>query len=249
MIESTGNLPHRSRSNPWRADCSETGTVGSGAGRAEKGQHTTLVPRRAAEPTRTVREQFLVELTGEPDQTGRHLVGDLLELNRLFTAWVETVYHRQIHSETGQAPLVRWAAGGPLPLPTPATLAEAFLWEERRTVTKTATVSLHGNVYQVDELLVGRRVELVFDPFDLPTIAVRVAGVPAGTAVPHHIGRHAHPKARPETPATPPPATGIDYARLLDATHQAELAGKVNYAALANPSADTQPAEHGIDEP
>jgi putative transposase len=198
---------------------------------------------------RTVREQFLVELTGEPDQTGRHHVGDLLELNRLFTAWVETVYHRQIHSETGQAPLARWAAGGPLPLPTPAALAEAFLWEERRTVTKTATVSLHGNIYQVDELLVGRRVELVFDPFDLTTIAVRVAGVPAGTAIPHHIGRHAHPKARPESPSTPPPATGIDYARLLDATHQAELAGKVNYAALANPSADTQPAEHGIDEP
>jgi hypothetical protein len=28
--------------------------------------------------------------------------------------------------------------------------AEAFLWEQRRTVTKTATVSLHGNIYQVD---------------------------------------------------------------------------------------------------
>ena len=181
---------------------------------------------------RTVREQFLVELTGEPDQTGRHLVGDLLELNRLFTAWVETVYHRQIHSETGQAPLARWQAGGPFPLPTPAALAEAFLWEERRTVTKTATVSLHGNLYQVDQLLAGRRVELVFDPFDLTRIEVRVAGVPAGTAIPHHIGRHAHPKARPETPPAPPPATGIDYARLLDATHQAELAQKVNYAAL-----------------
>src|SRR5262249_41640097 len=61
---------------------------------------------------RTVREQFLVELTGEPnDQTGRHHVTDLLELNRLFTAWVETVYHRQIHSETGQA---RWRAGPPV---------------------------------------------------------------------------------------------------------------------------------------
>jgi putative transposase len=199
---------------------------------------------------RTVREQFLVELTGEPgDQTGRHHVGDLLELNRLFTAWVETVYHRQIHAETGQAPLARWAAGGPFPLPTPAALAEAFLWEERRTVTKTATVSLHGNIYQVDQLLVGRRVELVFDPFDLTTIAVRVAGVPAGTAVPHQIARHAHPKARPETPVAPPPATGIDYARLLDATHQAELAQKVNYAALADPSADTPPAQHGIDQP
>jgi putative transposase len=189
---------------------------------------------------RTVREQFLVELTGEPDETGRHHVQDLLELNRLFTAWVETVYHRQIHSETGQAPLARWTAGGPFPLPTPAALAEAFLWEERRTVTKTATVSLHGNIYQVDALLTGHRVELVFDPFDLTAIEVRLAGVPAGTAVPHQIGRHAHPKARPETPLTPPPATGIDYARLLDAAHQAELAQKVNYAALAPLDPDGQ---------
>lgn len=192
---------------------------------------------------RTVREQFLVELTGDLDQTGRHLVADLLELNRLFTAWVETVYHRQIHSETGQTPLARWAADGPFPLPTPAALAEAFLWEERRTVTKTATVSLHGNLYQVDPLLVRRRVELVFDPFDLTRIEVRVAGVPAGTAIPHRIDRHAHPKARPETPPTPPPATGIDYARLLDAAHHAELAQGVNYAALASPSAAVPTAD------
>ena len=40
---------------------------------------------------RTVREQFLVEITGEPDVVGRHHVTDLAELNRLFAAWVETV--------------------------------------------------------------------------------------------------------------------------------------------------------------
>src|SRR6202011_3784401 len=51
---------------------------------------------------RTVREQFLVEITGEPDVVGRHHVTDLAELNRLFAAWVETVYHRAVHSETGQ---------------------------------------------------------------------------------------------------------------------------------------------------
>jgi putative transposase len=196
---------------------------------------------------RTVREQFLVEITGEPSGSdadgdmggGRHVVGDLLELNRLFTAWVETVYHRRVHSETGQPPLARWSSGGPFPLPSPAALAEAFRWEERRTVTKTATVSLHGNTYQVDPLLAGRRVELVFDPFDLTAIAVRLSGVPAGTAVPHRIGRHAHPKARPETPPPPPPPTGINYARLVDAAHQAELAGGVNYAALAHPATAT----------
>jgi putative transposase len=188
---------------------------------------------------RTVREQFLVEITGETTSTdgrdqggGRHRVADLAKLNRLFTAWVETVYHRRVHSETGHPPLARWHAGGPFPLPTPAALAEAFLWEAQRTVTKTALVSLQGNTYQVDPLLVGRRVELVFDPFDLTTVAVRVRGVPAGTAIPHRVGRHSHVKARPETPPDPPAPTGIDYARLIDAAHHAELAEGVNYAAL-----------------
>ena len=182
---------------------------------------------------RTVRDQFLVEITGETDPSSRHRVTDLLELNRLFAAWVETAYHRAVHSETGQPPLARWRTGGPFPLPTPVALTEAFLWEERRTVTKTATVSLHSNTYQVDPMLVGRKVELVFDPFDLTTVEVRHDGVPRGAAVPHHVGRPAHPKARPETPPAPPTSTGINYARLLEATHQAELARRVNYAALA----------------
>src|ERR671928_48266 len=50
---------------------------------------------------RSVREQFLVELT----DTRTAEIADLAELNRLFTAWVETVYHTTIHSETGTAPL------------------------------------------------------------------------------------------------------------------------------------------------
>ena len=196
---------------------------------------------------RTVREQFLIEITGEtPAQDvtgdggdagqGRHLVADLDELNRLFTAWVETVYHRRDHTETGHPPLARWHAGGPFPLPAPTALAEAFLWEAHRTVSKTSLVSLQGNTYQVDPLLVGHRVELVFDPFDLTTVAVRLAGVPAGTAIPHRIGRHAHVKARPETPPDPPAPTGIDYARLVGDAHHAELATGVNYAALAAPT-------------
>jgi putative transposase len=74
---------------------------------------------------RTVREQFLVEMT---EQVAASISG-LPELNRLLAAWVETVYHTAIHSETGMAPLARWRAGipDPLPLPTPAQLREAFL--------------------------------------------------------------------------------------------------------------------------
>jgi len=179
----------------------------------------------------TVRGQFLVEITGT-GEPGRHHVADLGELNRLFTAWVETVYHRAVHSETGQAPIDRWQAGGPFPLPSPAQLREAFLWSEHRLVQKTATVSLHANTYQVEADLVGRKVELVFDPFDLTTIEV-----------PHRIGRHAHPKARPESPPAPAPASGIAYLPLIDAAHQAELAERVNYQAITGQASDPSPED------
>ena len=175
---------------------------------------------------RGVRGQFLVELE-------RRELADLAELNRLFQAWLESVYHRRVHSETKQRPLERFLAGGPPPLPEPALLREAFRWSETRVVSKTTTVSLHGNRYEVDAALVGRRCELVFDPFDLERIEVRYQGRPLGLAVPVRIGRHTHPQARPE--AKPPPAsTGIDYLGLLAARRDAELQGRpIDYAALA----------------
>jgi putative transposase len=188
----------------------------------------------------TVRDQFLVEITGETAEAGRRQVTSTAELNRLFTAWAETIYHARVHSETGQAPLQRWAegwAGAAPPLPEPAQLHEAFLWSERRTVRKTATVSLHGNIYQVDPSLAGRKVELIFDPFDLASIEVRWQGRPAGQAIPHLIGRHAHPKARPEHPAPPAPATGIDYMGMIDTAHDTRLAGgAISFAGLADPA-------------
>jgi putative transposase len=148
---------------------------------------------------------------------------------------VETVYHITPHSETGKPPLRRWQQGlpAPLPLPSPAQLREAFLWSAHRIVTKTATVSLHGNTYQVDQLLAGRKVELVFDPFDLTAIEVRHRGQPHGAAIPFTIGRHAHPKAKPEQPGSDPaPPTGISYLGLISAAHDAQLGERINYAAL-----------------
>ena len=192
---------------------------------------------------RTVRGQFLAELT--EDRAAQ--IPDLAELNRLFTAWTETVYHLRAHSETGQAPLARWEASSPFPVPSPAALAEAFRWSEWRTVSRTATVSMHGNRYQVDPALSGRRVELVFDPFDLTVLQVRSGGKDAGTATPHHITRHSHPKARPEPlPGDDAPrATGIDYLSLLGDQHDRQVAGRVNYAALGPASPDGEAAEDG----
>ena len=178
---------------------------------------------------RTVREQFLVELTVPG---ALEAVGDLGRLNELFAGWVETVYHARVHSETGQRPLERFLATGPPTLPTPRMLREAFLWSHQRMVTKTATISLHGNRYEVDAALVGRQVEVVFDPFDLSTLEVRYQGRSMGIAVPHRIGRHVHPDARPDLPTPPTTATGIDYLALVAAQHRAELAARINYTDL-----------------
>ena len=51
----------------------------------------------------------------------------LAQLNTLFTAWAETVYHARAHTETGQPPMDRWLAGAPFPTPSPARLREALL--------------------------------------------------------------------------------------------------------------------------
>jgi putative transposase len=185
---------------------------------------------------RTVRSQFLTELEA------RGGAGDLSELNRLFEAFIEVVYHRQVHSETKAAPLERFLAAGPPRLPTPAELHEAFLWSAVRVVTKTAQVSLHGNSFEVDAALVGRKAELVFDPFDLTDIEVRYEGRPMGKAVPVRISRHVHPKARPEA-APPPLPTGIDYLGLIAERRRSELLGRrIDYAGLA------ATAEHAKDE-
>jgi len=175
---------------------------------------------------RTVRSQFLVELDA------RGGASDLAELNSLFSAWVEVVYHRRVHSETKVTPLERFFSSGAPALPGSALLHEAFLWSEWRSVTKTCCVSLHGNRYEVDAALCGRRVELVFDPFDLTDIEVRFENRPMGKAVPVKVGRHTHPMARPEAqpPVTP---TGIDYLALVAAQRDKELgSAPIGYAAL-----------------
>ena len=114
---------------------------------------------------RTVTEQFVVEIAHSD-------VGDLDALNRLFDAWVESVYHRRVHSETGEAPLERFlvarTAGA---AHRPSSCARRSCGPESRRVTKTASGSLFGNHYEVDALLVGEQVELVFDAFDLVDIS------------------------------------------------------------------------------
>jgi hypothetical protein len=108
----------------------------------------------------------------------------------------------------------------------------------------------HANTYQVDPALVGRKVELVFSPFDLETVEVRYRDKSYGKALPHSISRHAHLKARPEIPETEPPAaTGIDYLALTAAAHHEQLRGdeRIGYHALYGQDGEI-PGQLSIDD-
>jgi putative transposase len=178
---------------------------------------------------RTIREQVLVELGDRPPAS-------LEELNRIFQSWVEQVYHRRVHTETGQTPLERFLAAGPPPLPYELALTAAFRWSERRTVSKTGKVAMHGNTYEVDADLAGRQVDLVFDPFDLADVAVQIDGRHVGLAIALQIKRHVHPRAQP--PIQPAEPTGIDYLGLIEKRHDQHLQQRIDYRNLPRPPAN-----------
>jgi putative transposase len=189
---------------------------------------------------RTLRGEVLVELD-------EHQPPGLTELERILHAWIEQVYHRRVHSETQVTPLARFA-DFTARYPTAAELREAFLWAETRLVTKTATVSLLGNRYEVDQALVGRRVELRFDPYDLQLIEVYYAGRSCGHAVAHVIGRHVHPHAQ-EPGEVPRPVSGIDYLRLIEHEHERDwLSRRINYHQLHDADADADAGDGHDDD-
>jgi putative transposase len=201
----------------------------------------------------TVRAQFLVEISpdGKP-APGRRVLAGLGELNGLFHTWAEQDYHLRPHSETGAAPLQRWAACRPRRVSGPE-LDAAFWWEATRSVhAATATIRFHGNTYEVDGQLAGRRVTLTCSPFDLAGAAVPIRvsyrGKPCGTARPHLIRRHAHPKVKTAPrPAEPGAPTGISYLDLLEARRTAAdgAAYSIRYHDLAGGDRASRPATEG----
>jgi putative transposase len=140
---------------------------------------------------------------------------------------------------------VRFAAARPRYL-SEEELHDAFLWATKRVVSKTATVSVHGNRCEVDAALIGRSVELIFNPYALGKIEVRWGGRSFGEAVAHEIARHVHPRAEADLGLQPPAKTGIDYLALLEAEHEADLlekTGRIDYRHIGAEDDDTDQEE------
>jgi transposase InsO family protein len=158
---------------------------------------------------RTVREQFL-------DAVDVKKVHTLEDLNARFQTWLETVYHRTVHSAIQMTPLARWQRDieQVRQLPPSTDLGRLFLHRADRLVRRDSTVLIHKRFYEVPCHLSGRRVEVRFDPLDLTQIEIHVDGQFEGhaRAVDTHVNAQL-PRAKhtPETGAS----TGINYVEML----------------------------------
>jgi len=178
----------------------------------------------------TLRSQFLPEV----ESAG---LATLADLNASFQAWVELIYHQAVHSETQQPPLERFQQN--LTQITvrhadPVLLRQAFLWRDRRTVTRTATISLQGNRYSVDPLLCGQQVELRFDPFELAELEVWHNGRFLAQAQVVRLERERHlalDRIPPPTQQAKP--EHVDFLAALRAEHQATLAQELGAISFA----------------
>lgn len=174
---------------------------------------------------RTVRGQFLPEVKVSE-------IDSLEKLNTAFLAFLEVSYHRRVHSETLEAPLERFSSNATIVKPDPKTLADAFAWYQDRVVTKCAQVSLEGNKYEVDPHLIGRKVTLKFDPFDLSKIEVFLKGTSFGVATPATLKRFCHSVVKLDNNPKENEKTGIDYLSLLVDEHEKSLNELIPYRKL-----------------
>lgn len=110
---------------------------------------------------RTFREQFLNEI---------HLdkITTLAQLNARLWAWLEQVYHHNVHSQLeGKTPLERYRqdlARITLLSITQTQFDAIFYHRELRYIRKDATLQYNSQVYEVPHDYVGQTIALVFDP-------------------------------------------------------------------------------------
>lgn len=160
---------------------------------------------------RHVRRDFLSEVRAAKLTT-------LEQLNDAFRAWLDQIYHRSIHSETGQTPLERWSARNVVWVDE-GKLREAFQWRLRRTADKAGVLSLHGVRYQVGPALARKRLELRYDPDALDVVEAWLDGRFQERARPLNIEAWRRPVVHTTPAEAPDPG---DFLGRLTGRHKAE---------------------------
>jgi putative transposase len=112
----------------------------------------------------------------------------LEQLNKALAAWLEHSYHNKIHSEIEKTPSKAFDEGiSYIKSVDPKTLYDIFLYREDRKVSKTAVISVCGNLYEVEGKLARKKIQVKYHPSDLSKIEVYYQGDKYPDAAPFEI--------------------------------------------------------------
>jgi hypothetical protein len=146
----------------------------------------------------------------------------LEELNRRLSAWLELVYHREVHREIKQAPRDRYQEGlRAIRHVDLDAAAKYFMRRETRVVHRDySDVQVDNRFYRVDPSLRGDRVEVRYDPYGTrqTVLLYSLDEVYLGAGELHNRER------RDDNPTPPPrPKPSFDYLSFLVQQHEQEL--------------------------
>jgi hypothetical protein len=119
---------------------------------------------------RTV-ESFLDEVALKDCKT-------LEDYNRYFNVWLAECYHKREHAGLNKTtPEAAYKTSkSPLRFVSPETISRAFMRVEGRKVDKSGCIQFGGKRYEAGVLLVGRTVDVSYDPNDTETLTVEYGG-------------------------------------------------------------------------
>ena len=159
-------------------------------------------------------DAFLAECALEKPKT-------LGELNASFRAWLDGTYHKDPHAGlSGMSPETAWRMDTRLVFfPDQDALREAFLHTETRSVDKTGCISFNGTQYEVGRKLIGRKVEVLYDPTWQEEVEIRHPDFPPFRAKKLTIGEN----CKQEKELSENFKVETDHSRLLDGLKKTEV--------------------------
>ena len=188
----------------------------------------SLAPPRSGKSKGKV-EKFHQVVDAYLDEAKAKKIKTLEELNYYWEIFLEEYYHKQPHSgikeyyeslgvdvpNEGITPLQEFERDArPLKFLDAKTVGEAFRHHENRKVDKGACISFQGRRYETKASLIGRTVEIAYDPSAPEVITVYHSGIEPFQANPLKIDAYCDQK-----PSLPPSMESIEpeTSRFLDA--------------------------------
>lgn len=186
---------------------------------------------------RTWREEVEDELPKEPLP--------LAELSAKHWAWLSAEYHARKHQTTGRLPREHFLSEVQYlrPLPRGKNLEEVFLHREPRKVRNDGTVRFRGTYLEVQPELVGKTVELRYDPTDeaaRPKVFFRDRFVCDTVPLDRYANATRKRRRNLGQPHPAAPQSGLDPLALIEAEHYQRVRPVGDRAAALLPTDDDQ---------